>query len=326
VDLFPERDDGGGRRLIPIALILSFLLHLVGVGAWVLFGERVAPVLAKLVPRPTPEIVALSDSITIEKRTVPREAHRAPPRQRPVPRRPKQVAQLPALRMPTIPTLPPVTVPSSPPTLQPTTVPTYRPAHGTLHHPLAAAPTPEPRPRETAAPTKSKTGFSAQQIAALDAQFSQTIAQAQHALTNVAPQRRPPARNPNQLRYQEIMSGTPEQFLAAFQGDCYPLQGPMARGAVRYYYLRCMIRYNDGYFENVSYPWVYRFPARMDPFDDRVNPNGDMRFAPQGPSDGFVLPPHFALSRAICSFYHAQCESIFARERANGNQPATDRQ
>ncbi len=327
--LFPERDDRRGRWLLPAALLLSLLVHIAGGGVARWWWPRLAPAIAKLLPRPTPapEIVALSDAITIEKRTVPREAHRTPPRRRPVPRRRRQVAQLPNLRMPPVPTLPPVATapPLRRPTLEPTTMPTYRPTKGTLHHPLAA-PTPQPRPHETAAPAESKNGFSSQQIAALDAQFSRTIAQAQHALSNVPPQRRPPARSPDQKRYEAIMAGTPEQFMAAFQGDCVPLEGPMMHGAVRYYYIRCMIRYNDGYFENVSYPWAYRFPARMDPFDLRVNPNYDMRFAPQGPPQGFALPPNFALSRAICTFYRAACENIFARERANGNQPAPDRQ
>jgi hypothetical protein len=330
MQLFPERDDRSGRQLLSIALILSFLVHLVGVGAWVLFGERVAPVIAKMMPTPTPEIVALSDAITIEQRTVPREAHPAAQRQRRPQPRPRRVAQLPSPQRPELPTLPPAVVPTNRPSLEPTAEPTYRPEPGQIHHPRAEPtrePTPEPTPRETPTPKPpSKSALSAQQLAALDAQFSRTIAQAQHALSNVPPPRRPSARRPDQLRYQEVMSGTPEQFFAAFQGDCYPLQGPMMHGAVRYYYLRCMIRYNDGYFENVTYPWVYKFPARMDPFDERVNPNYDMRFGPQGPPDGFALPPHFALSRAICTFYRAQCENIFARERANGNQPATDQQ
>jgi hypothetical protein len=329
--LFPERDDRLGRQrwLLPAALLLSLLVHVAGGGAARWWWPRLAPAIAKLIPRPTPapEIVALSDAITIEKRTVPREAHRTPPRRRPAPPRRRQIAQVPVLKIPPVPTLPPVStpLPVRRPTPEATTAPTYRPVTGTLHHPVAPTP-PPPRPRETAAPEAAKNGFSAQQMAALNAQFSRTIAQAQRSVSNVPPPRRPPARMPDQLRYQEVMSGTPEQFFAAFQGDCVPLEGPMMRGAVRFYYIRCMIRYNDGYFENVSYPWVYRFPARMDPFDERVNPNYDMRFAPQGPPAGFALPPHFALSRAICTFYRAQCEDIFTRERANGNQPATDRQ
>jgi hypothetical protein len=322
--LFPERDDRSGRRLILAALIASFVVHLALALAWGWFGQFV-PVVAKLLPRPTPtpEIVALSDSITIEKRTVPREARRA--MVSPQPRR--RLAQLAAPPIP-VPTLAPVptAAPTSRPTSQPTAAPSYRPVYGTVHHPRAA-PTPLPKPREqpTLPPPPSSNGLSPQQMAALDAQFSKTIAQAQRALTNVPPQRRPPARAPDQLRYEAIMAGTPEQFFAAFQGDCVPIEGPAMRGSLRYYYIRCMIRYSDGYFENVSYPWAYKFPGRMDPFDERVNPNYDMRFAPQGPPPGFVLPPHFALSRAICTFYRAQCENIIARERANGNQPATDR-
>jgi len=325
VHLFPERDDRRDRWLLPAALILSFVVHLTGLGAARWWWPHVASTVAKLLPRPAPtqEIVALSDAITIERRTVPRASRRTPPQRRPAPRRRRQVAQLPALRMPPVPTLRPM--PTAPPSSVPTTLPTYRPERGTIHHPRSAQPTPPPPlPRASEAPETPKHGFSSQQIAALDAQFSKTIAQAQHALTNVPPQRRPPARSPDQRRYEAIMAGTPEQFLAAFQGDCKALEGPLPHGDVRYYYIQCMIRYNDGYFENVAYPWPYRFPSRLDPFDLRVNPNYDMHFAPQGPPDGFALPPHFALSRAICTFYHAQCESIFARERANGNQPAPD--
>ena len=49
-------------------------------------------------------------------------------------------------------------------------------------------------PRGTASPP--------QQMAALDAQFSRTIARAQRSLTDVPPQKRPPARNPEQRRYE----------------------------------------------------------------------------------------------------------------------------
>jgi hypothetical protein len=320
--LFPERDEPRDRRLVIIALMVSLLVHATGFGAWGWFGRR----LAQIVPLPAPsaEIVALSDAITIEKRTVPRQSRRAARAARP---RPQQLAQLPALQSRALPTLPPLA--TSPPTAAPNAEPTTEPApsrqRATIHHPRSE-PTPPQTPVPTPAPPKeaSRSAFSPQQMAALDAQFSKTIAQAQRALTDVPPQRRPPARNPQQQRYEAIMAGTPEDFFAAFQGDCVSLQGPMVQGPFRSYYIRCMIRYNDGYFENVSYPWIYRFPAQRDPFDLRVNPNGELRFGPQGPPAGFALPPHFALSRAVCTFYRADCENIIARERANGNQPVTD--
>jgi hypothetical protein len=321
VYLFPERDDRRNRWLLPVALILSVIVHLAGGEAWGWFGHRLAPVIAKLMPRPTPspELVALTDAITIEKRSVPRPAQRARPlpKPRPAQPRPQRVARLPALRQLPVPTLAPV------PTTAPTAAPVYHTRTGTIHHPRAE-PTPvqiaraAPRPE----PPSSKNAFSPQQMAALDAQFSKTIAQAQHALTDVPPQRRPPARNPDQLRYEQVMAGTPEQFLSA-QGECVSIQSG-TRGPYVDRYLRCVITYSDGYFEQVSFPWAFHFTRRNDPFqyeDGSYHP-----FPMQPPPDGFALGHPFALSRAICSFYRAQCASVIMRERANGNQPATDSQ
>ena len=320
MQLFPERDDRRDRRLLPATLIASFLVHLLGIAVWGWLAFAVAPAVAKLLPRPspTPEIVALSDAITIEKRTVPREARRSQPR--PQRAQPRRTAQLPAVETPVVPTLAPV--PTLQPTAQPTAEPTYRAVAATIHH-APPAPSAEPRPTQvpTTAPVGKSGGFSAQQMAALDAQFSRTIAQAQRALTNVPPPRRPPARAPDQLRHQAVMAGTPEQFLSA-QGECVSVQAGV-RGPVIDRYLRCVITYSDGYFEEVSFPWAFRFTRRNDPFDDV----GTYRHFPmQAPPPSFVLPHPFALSRAICSFYRAECTSVITRERANGNQPATDAQ
>ena len=318
MQLFPERAGRGDRRLLSAALILSLLFHVAGAGVWGFFGHRIAPAVAKLFPRPspTPELVAISDAITIEKRSVPRPAVRAKQPQRTQPRR---LAQLAAPFSLPVPTLAPV--PTAAPTTAPTTVPTYRPERGTIHH-SRPQPTPEPRPAPVIAAPSSKSAFSRQQIAVLDAQFSKTIAQAQHAITDVPMQRRPPARNPDQQRYIAVMAGTPEQFLSA-QGECTSIQ-VSAHGALVDRYLRCVITYSDGYFEQVSFPWVFRFTRRNDPFqyeDGSYHP-----FPMQPPPDAFVLPHPFALSRAICSFYRAECQSVITRERANGNQPATDAQ
>ena len=323
--MFPERAEPRRRPLLTLALTFSLLLHLVGAGVWLVLWPQVAPVVAKLLPRPspTPEIVALSDAITIEKRTVPPARRRAQPhRRRAVSRpQPKRIAALPAPPVPLVPTLPPVPTapPTREPTVAPTTAPTYRPAKGTIHHPRAA-PTPEPlRPpvAKPAAPS-SRSAFSPQQIAALDARFQQTIDSARRSLTNVPPQRRPPARSPQQLRYEQVMAGTPEQFLSA-QGVCDPLSSSV-HGQIVERYLRCQITYSDGYFEEVSFPWTYRFLRRYDPFqyyDGSYHP-----FPMQAPPPGFVLPHPFAFSRAVCSFYRAECASLIEREKANGNQPA----
>jgi hypothetical protein len=282
---------------------------------------------------PTPEIVALSDAITIEKRTVPRASRRSSARPHPMrkPQRPQPrvVAQLPALQRAAVPTMAPLptAAPTTAPTAIPTVAPTFRPrAHATIHRVLAMAPRTHPTVEPTVAPQRAvapKSDF-ARQIQAYQSQWSRTIAEAQHSLTDVPPQHRPPARMPQMKQYEAIMAGTPAQFLAAFQGDCVSLQGPMPDGSARAYYIRCFIRYNVGYFETVSFPWIYQFAPRRDPFDFRVNPDGKMTFPPQPPPPGFSLPPHFALSRAVCSFFKAQCAKLIDRERENGNQPATD--
>jgi hypothetical protein len=332
--LFPERDEPRHRWLLPLAIAASLLIHVLAGGAWLLLGHRVAVAVAKLLPRPTPtpEIVALSDAITIEKRTVPREAHRSRalrPQHRAQPH-PPTLAQVPRLRELPVPTLPPLptTAPTVPPTSVPTIVPTSRPVRPAHHRlfvePAQRVPRAEPTPppqrivRIPASRPAQPNAFSPQQIAALDQQFKRTIASADRSLTDVPRQRRPPAIAPNERRYQAIMAGTPEQFLSA-QGDCTSVQSN-GHAAFVDRYLRCLIRYSDGYYEEVSFPWVFRFARRTDPFaylDDMPHP-----FPMQPPPPGFVLPQPFALSRAICSFYRAECESLIDRERANGNQPA----
>jgi hypothetical protein len=312
VQLFPERDDRTGRRLIPIALLLSLLVHLVGVGAWVLFGARVAPVIARLVPRPTPEIVALSDAITIEKRTVPREAHPAPQRRRTRPQ-PRRVAQLPAPLQPALPTLPPVVVPTRRPTLAPTTEPTYRPEPGQIHHPRAEPtrePTPEVTPREAPAqPPSSKSAYSPQQIAALDAQFSKTIAQAQHSLV-VPPQAHRPTTTLK--RYQQVMAGSRGDLTSA-QGECIATQ-TWYRGNTVWHYQDCEFVYNDGFSEHVLIPWPQAFARNDDPVDHPYR-----HYRVQDPPPGWMLPHPFAFSRLICIFYKAECQALVERERANGD-------
>ncbi|HZX68939.1 MAG TPA: hypothetical protein VFE70_08640, partial [Candidatus Elarobacter sp.] len=242
----------------------------------------------------------LSDAITIEKRTVPRESHRSRalrPQRRAQPQ-PRTVAQLPQLRRFPVPTLPPIA--TAPPTIEPTPPPA-------MH--LVRVPDIKPAP---------KTPFSAQQMAALDQRFRRTIAAADRSLSDVPRQRRPPAIAPYAQRYAAVMAGSPQQFLAA-QGDCTSLQDA-PHGAIVDRVLRCLIRYSDGYYEEVTFPWQYHFYRRTDPFgylDGQIHP-----FPMQAPPPGFVLPQPFALSRAVCSFYRAQCQALIDRETAAGNQPA----
>lgn len=334
MQLFPERYERRDNRLLRTALIISLLVHLIAFLIAARFGTQIATTVARVVPRPTPtpEIVALSDAITIEKRTVPRPQHRAhpsPPRQPPPQRpQPRSIARLPAPPIP-VPTLAPVATPQ--PTRVPVPVPTMHSQRAVVHRPLPAPTTrarPEPTVRARPVPTlqPSTNALSAQQIAQMQSQFRRTIDSAERQLTQpatrggpteVRPQRDAPSAR---KRYAMIMAGTPDQFLAAFQGDCVALQGPMPLGSQRSYYIQCVIQYNDGYFETVSIPWIYRFTRQNDPFDQRENPNG-LSFAPQPPPAGYQLPRNFALSRAVCAFFRARCAAVINAETARG-EPA----
>ena len=88
------------------------------------------------------------------------------------------------------------------------------------------------------------------------------------------------------------------------------------RGGYNYYYLRCRVTFTDGYTEEVSFPWQFRFTPREDPF--RYQDGRPHHFPVQPPPDGFALPRPFALSRTICAFYHDDCEAVVAKERAAG--------
>lgn len=306
--LSPERPRRR-RDIVVLALLLSLLVHILGGGFAALFGHRIAEVVARVLPHPTPtpELEAMSDAITIERRTVPREVHRAvaPP--------PPRAAQRPAaaqVPLP-VPTLAPL------PTTQPTTVPTYRPVHGTIHH-ARPAPTAQPRreiaQRAATAATQRTTEsathpnqLSAQQIAMLEGQFSRTISQAQQQLSDTPRQSRPPS---TMKHYSMIMSGKPSDVLDA-QGICTDDEPPQYSRGYVYHYYRCNIQYSDGYAETVTFPWPFRFLRKDDP-------RPGQSFAKQGPPEGFVLPHPFGLSRAVCSFYQSECAAVIAREKANG--------
>ena len=324
MQLFPQRDRRD-RNVLTAALVLSLLLHLIAGGAWVLFAPRVAPVLAKLMPHPTPtpEYVATSDAITIEKRTVPRAMRRSPaqrPRAQPRPQRvAQQTAPRAALPSATLPTLPPPA--RGQPTTEPTAVPTFPPRHATIHHPRAGANAAPPRivaqhaPAPVAAPhtaarSSARSAYSPQQIAALDAQFSKTIAQAQRSLTDVPRQSRRPATT--MKHYQLVMAGSRGDLTSA-QGQCRATQ-TWYRGPVVWHYMDCDFIYTDGFSEHVLIPWPQQFARNDDPSDHPYK-----LYPVEEPPAGWQLPHPFAFSRLVCIFYKNECQALIERERANGD-------
>jgi hypothetical protein len=306
VRLFPERERRDRNTLV-IALILSLVVHVVGGGTWLLFARHVAPVLAKLLPHPSPtppEFVATSDAITIEKRTVPRAQHRTPPQRPPAVAQAQPQAPAPRRITVVVPTLPPPVLGA--PAAAPTALPSYRPRHGTIHHPLRGAPSAPPAQSRPAA----RRALSSQQIAALDAQFGKTIAQAQRALTDVPQQKRRPATT--MKRYQLVMAGSRGDLTSA-QGQCRPTQ-TWFRGNTVWHYMDCDFIYTDGFSEHVLIPWPHRFARNDDPTDHPYK-----FYQVQEPPPGWALPHPFAFSRLVCIFYKAECQALVDRERANGD-------
>ncbi len=306
------------RAYLALALLLSLLIHLTAGGLWAALSHRIAVAIARVLPRPTPtpELAALTEIIRIEKRPAPRvpqprphalpppPAHAAPPPPR---------AAAPAPRAIPVPTLAPV------PTAVPTRVPPPKPVVAARPEPvrprLGHADVPQHAP--SASRSTARAGYSERQIAALDAQFQHTIDSAQHALAEgPQTQAQPQSGGGTQTmkRYAGILAGRSEDALAS-QGICDPLDTPTRSGGYNYYYLRCNVTFTDGYTEEVSFPWQFKFTPREDPFREDGRQH---RFPVQPPPDGFVLPHPFALSRTICAFYHDDCEAVVAKERAAG--------
>jgi hypothetical protein len=165
-----------------------------------------------------------------------------------------------------------------------------------------------------AAPAKS--GIDEQQIAALDARFRNTIAQAQHDVATTPA----PAAVHTMKRvdtYDTYLNVDVNEVLDE-NGICTPTSiddSGVRRGNYTYYYLRCNVRYSDGFAETVEFPWPFKFTDANDPF--RYRDGRPHSFPGQPPPPGFVLPHPFALSRAVCAFFHNECQAVIDRERAS---------
>jgi len=296
VQLFPERDRRG-RRLLLLAALLSLIVHLLGGSFWSFFQR-----FTHHGGRPEGQVLAKIETITVERR-----------RPEPSPQ-PSAVPAAPRVARPAAPVL---HVPL--PELPRLAVPTFAP------QPLARPPTRVHRPTRVTAMVPVPSGargahaaagaLSAQQIAALEGSFRKTIDQAQQAVAETPLPQRAVATT---KQYNDVLHASVDDIVGG-NGLCDPLDDGHVQGIYTYYYLRCTIRYTDGMSETVSFPWQFRFTRRDDPFlyrDGRPH-----SFPPQPPPQGFSLPHPFALSRALCIYYHDECAAVLQRERSN-NGPA----
>jgi hypothetical protein len=307
VQLFPERDHRS-RRFLALALVLSLLVHFAGGSLWALLARSVRTL------KHEPEQVARTEPITIERLRPPSPTPVPTPEPTP---RPRVAQNRPhATRLPPAQQAPPrrrETPRLVQPTFAPNPEPTTAPRIAKIHVPRAqrVAMVRVPHGSRGAA---SKSG--AIDVGALDAQFRQTIAQAQH---DVATTPQPAAAVSTMKRYDRYLMGNIDDVTGA-NGSCDPLDDGSNRGGYIWYYLRCTVRYADGYVESVTFPWPFKFTRANDPFyrhDGRRH-----EFPGQPPPPGFVLPHPFALTRAVCTYYREECKAVIDRERANGDAPA----
>jgi hypothetical protein len=288
------------RRLLLLALVLSFVIHLVGGSVW----WSIVRELRHKFPSER-DIASNTQRIEIQK-LLPTPTPVPTPRPTPVP----------------TPTPPPPVIGRRP-------APQGAPHHRAVVRPAAPAAAAQPVHAPTAPPViarhvelarphapghRAPSSLTPQEIAALDQRYSQAINQYQHDVAQ-GPPTASPAGLQTMKRYDPILDGTPDQVLSG-DGWCDPLAEPTRKGGYNYYYLSCRITYSDGFVETVAIPWQYRFLPRNDPFMYRDGHTH--KFPVQGPPDGFVLPDPFPLSRAVCSFYKEKCEAVIAREKANG--------
>lgn len=303
------------RRRAPvfeIALVLSLLLHLAAV---LLYGRYGMTILQAVQSHEKPEdFAATNDTITLEKKTVPRQAVRRPRQPvRPAPPVPKTVPKVVAQQAaPTVPKAPPVERPTAPPRRR--EIANITPRASEAQPQAAPSAAPDSSSNRYAPPPPSKThGFSQAQIAQMTQRFSQAIAQSQSDLTNVPAPKQPPS---TIKHYDMIMSGTLQDVQRA-QGVVDTVYSSGHSGRLNWHYVHVTILYADGYSETVDVPWPFVFPSSNDPIEREQH-----RFFAPPPPEGYVLPHPFPLSRFVCSYYKEECQAVIDAEKKNGGNPA----
>lgn len=271
----PERKR---RHVVETAVALSIAIHM-------LFGLLVPWThglrAAFPTPQKTPEMTALSDVVTLERRTVPRPEPRTQvrPQQPQKPRVqvvPKQVA---------------VAEPP-PPRAERHELTSNRPKPNAPVAPKNDAPREgapkeseskkivayvEPQPK---APAAKKLPYSQQQLADLQRQFANTIAQERAHTNPVDVQTAPPA---GMKSFKMQIDGIHDE-LRSGEGYIGPTRA-WQDGGYNYYYIHYEIVWQDGTYESNDVPW----PVRFRPFEDPLLHNSH-HFPMPCPVPGWTLP------------------------------------
>jgi hypothetical protein len=277
------------RTVLEIAIAVSIAIHL-------LLGAAFFPLMRALARTPQPKEsppVALSDVVTIEKRAVP---HPEPRAQREVtqPRKPAVVAvtKQPQLPRPQQPVREPrkAVAPAQRTERQeladtkaggPNPVASSGPhregtPHGARDRTEVALAPPQPQ-----TPSLRSGPFTQQDLAALQRQFANTIAQARQRSNPLDVPTNPPS---GAKRYRLQMKGI-YGALHDGQGVIDEVSG-FARDGFNYYYMSYEIVYQDGTFEQGNVPWPSRWPSSVVPEIEQPGWHGPMPC----PAPGYSLP------------------------------------
>lgn len=304
-------------RVFRIAVALSVVAHLLGLLIYIGLVQRFINVPTR--QQKTEELVALSDTVRIEKRTIPREAIKRPTPPTPVTKAQPQ------------PAAPPVVVQH--PVRQPLPKPRAAPTAAVRRELAKIVPNAEPQPRDASTPappapeqpkaapqaqprTRQSNALTSEQIAAMDQQFRRTIAQSKSDIENMPPPKQVAS---SMKRYENLMQGATFRDLQHAQGIIDWVYRNGREGERNWYYVRVRISYPDGFTEIVDVPWRFYFPRRADPIA-MMDPRP---FIPPPPPENYALPKPFALSRFVCTYFHNECQAVLDGEERNGGQPAT---
>lgn len=294
-------------RVFEIALVLSILVHLLGLLVYWGAFARLAPLLR---PIPKDEEVATSDVIRIERRTVPRPEVKSPP-----------VALRPA--EPVKPEPPPIPEPVK----RPVEAPQPRVRHEiarTVPHadaepkPLATTPSVQPPKQLALAPAAPQTNntdtYAQVQRAAQQLQQEQRyMAAIKQGISDAnAPQHTSPSSidRPHQLQLGRLSF----KDLERSYGLVDFIYDKGRDGNFNWYLIRARVTYPDGNTELVDIPWRLYFPVGNDP----IARHDTRYFEVPPPQPGFVLPHPFAPSELVCGYLPAECAALDAAEKRAG--------
>ena len=236
-------------RLLEIAVVISFVLHLL-FGGIAMFHRASITKLLQQAEKKEEKDVALSTTITIEKRTVPRPQPKPQPlKPEPVPPRPQVQPQAPRI----------VPVPRSAPQELAKIVPRAK-EHVAVNKPQVVA--------RIAVPKTNPNKLTQGQINEMNARFAQTIdaARAANDPTHVVPSTAAPG---TMKRAHLDISGI-NQMLTHGEGILTPVQANYASvdgdSHGMCYYVNFSMNFSDGSLDQGPVYWPICYTRRNDPF------------------------------------------------------------